>query len=107
VIVLERVASSTFLGLALGWICWTTRSVLPGMIVHALNNGLMLSLVFASDWLKQQGWDIEGQRYLPPAWVVATTLLAGGAVGLLVFLQRGERQSSDQPAPSDEAPVHL
>jgi ABC-2 type transport system permease protein/sodium transport system permease protein len=107
VIVLERIASSTFLGLALGWICWTTRSVLPGMIVHALNNGLMLSLVFASDWFKQQGWDIEGQRYLPPTLVVATTLLAGGAIFLLAFLRRGEAPPPGQPVLSGEAPGSL
>jgi ABC-2 type transport system permease protein/sodium transport system permease protein len=104
VIVLERVASSTFLGLALGWICWTTRSVLPGMIVHALNNGLMLSLVFASDWLKQHGWDVEGQRYLPPSLVVITTMLAGSAIGLLALLPRGERPSHDQSVLGSRAP---
>src|SRR5205807_1460407 len=65
VIVIERVASSALLGLVLGWICWTTRSVFPGMIMHALNNALMLSLVFAADWLKAHGWDTANQRYLP------------------------------------------
>jgi hypothetical protein len=77
------------------------------MIVHALNNGLMLSLVFASDWFKQQGWDIEGQRYLPPTLVVATTLLAGGAIFLLAFLRRGEAPPPGQPVLSGEAPGSL
>jgi len=41
-VAVERIVSSTFLGLVLGWICWRRGSVLPGMLLHRLHHGLML-----------------------------------------------------------------
>ena len=38
----ERFLPSTFLGLFLGWVCYRTGSVLPGMALHVLHNGLLL-----------------------------------------------------------------
>ena len=68
-IAIERVLSSTVLGLVLGWVCWTTRSVLPGMLLHALNNAFVVSLAYWGDGFKSLGWDAAGQRHLPAAWL--------------------------------------
>ena len=86
-VALERVLSSTLLGLVLGWVCWTSRSVLPGMIVHALNNGLVVALAYWGEGFQQLGWDVEGQRHLPAVWLAAAALAAivGAA---LVYLGR-------------------
>jgi sodium transport system permease protein len=40
------------LGLVLGYVVWQTGSILTGIVIHALNNGLMIS-VARSDWLQQ------------------------------------------------------
>ena len=37
----------TIFGVALGWLRWQTGSVVPGMIVHALFNGLALAAAVA------------------------------------------------------------
>jgi sodium transport system permease protein len=87
-IAIERVLSSALLGFALGWICWTTRSVLPGMLVHMLNNGLMLSLAYWGHRLQALGWDAEKQRYLPLPLVAATTAVATLALVLIAWTGR-------------------
>ncbi|MDX1944909.1 MAG: ABC transporter permease subunit/CPBP intramembrane protease [Pirellulaceae bacterium] len=95
----ERVLSSTALGLVLGWIAWTTRSIFPGMLAHALHNGLMASLAYWGDGLQSLGLDVEGQKHLPLAWIGGAVLIAGiGAV--LVFLGRARGTlSPEAPAP--------
>src|SRR5262249_13999322 len=30
----ERLVPTTFLGLVLGWVCWRTQSIFPGMLLH-------------------------------------------------------------------------
>jgi ABC-2 type transport system permease protein/sodium transport system permease protein len=97
VIVLERVLSSTAFGLVLGWLCWTSRSVVPGMLLHALNNSLMLSLAYWEDGLKWLGLDIQDEQHLPAAWLVTAVLLT--AVGLLL-IYLGMRPDGAANAPS-------
>lgn len=41
----EKFLPSTFLGLVLGWVCYRAGSVIPGMVLHACHNGLMLMIV--------------------------------------------------------------
>ena len=101
VIAVERIVSSTFLGLVLGWVCWTTRSVLPGMALHFLNNALMVSLAYFGEQLKGLGWDVEGARYLP------LPLVAGGSVVAVVALASvwWQSRASSEADVSDAATV--
>ena len=95
----ERVLSSMALGIALGWVCWTTRSVIPGMLLHAVSNGVVVSLAYWGDGLKSLGIDVEGQKHLPGEWLAGAAVLA--AVGLvLVYLGR---RVAAKPAPSGVA----
>jgi ABC-2 type transport system permease protein/sodium transport system permease protein len=92
-IAIERVLSSTLLGVVLGWVCWTSRSVWPGILLHALNNSLMLLVARFGDELKARGWDLAQQRYLPLAVlaIALTGMLAGAA---LVWLGRARQTST-------------
>jgi ABC-2 type transport system permease protein/sodium transport system permease protein len=93
-ITVERIVSSTFLGLMLGWICWRTASVIPGMLLHMLHNGLMVSLIYFGPQLQKWGWDIDGQRYLPLPLVAATTLVAIIALCVMTWTGRQSAASS-------------
>ena len=75
---MERFLPSTFLGLILGWVCWRTGSVLPGMLLHACHNGLLLLLACYRDALAKLSWDMSEQSHLPASWLVAS--LIGAAV---------------------------
>src|SRR5262249_43927765 len=60
----ERLLPSTLLGLVLGWVRWTSGSVLPGMLLHACHNAIL--------------------NLVPPTQEVPWTWLAAGAVGSCV-----------------------
>jgi len=85
IIAVERIVSSTFLGLVLGWICWRTASVLPGMVLHALHNGLMVALTYWAPSLQAWGLDLETEQFLPAPLVIVSAILAAAAIGLLAW----------------------
>lgn len=62
--------SSTVLGMVLGWLAWRTGSVLPGMILHAIHNGILASV------------ETDAQELLPWAWVALGAV--GAALGLML-----------------------
>jgi ABC-2 type transport system permease protein/sodium transport system permease protein len=97
-IAVERVLSSTLLGFVLGWICCTTRSVFPGMILHVFNNGLLLSLLYFGPQLQQRGWDIEDQKYLPLPLVLTTAVIAAIAAIILAVLAWRSQRLQTAPA---------
>lgn len=103
-IAVERVLSSTFLGAVLGWVCWQTRSVWPGIVVHVLHNGFMLSLIYFAPRLQAWGWDVENERYLPVGLVVGATVVAGVALWLMTFCRLGR---NEQPVQSEAPNTHL
>jgi ABC-2 type transport system permease protein/sodium transport system permease protein len=76
----ERFVPSLLLGVVLGWICWNTGSVWPGIVVHVLHNGCVLMLAFYGPQLAGLGWPISEEGHLPiPALAVAALgVLAGG-----------------------------
>lgn len=89
IILVERVLSSTFLGIILGWVCWQTGSVFPGMVLHVLNNALMLSLVYLGPQLQDWDRNTENEKFLPLTFVLVTTAIAGAtALGLALFTRR-------------------
>jgi sodium transport system permease protein len=95
----ERILSSTFLGLVLGWVCWKSGSVFPGMALHVLHNALMISLIYFGPSLQAWGWDVEGQEYLPNPLLVVATVAAAAAISTLVALQSAVPiAASQQPA---------
>ena len=106
IIALERVLASALLGIVLGWVCWTSRSVWPGVVLHALSNSLMLLLARYGDELKARGWDIEQQKYLPVAILAAAVL--GSLVGaFLVWLGRDRQGLAASVNAASAAPLPL
>ena len=65
----ERLFATTLLGIVLGWVCWRTNSIWPGMLLHACYNGVLV-LVGAEETGKTNA--------LPWPWLV------GGAIGTML-----------------------
>ncbi|MGI8977722.1 MAG: ABC transporter permease subunit/CPBP intramembrane protease [Pirellulaceae bacterium] len=86
-----RLLPSTLLGLVLGWVCWRTKSVFPGMLLHATHNGLLLLIGRFQDDLAKVGIGIQEQEHLPRLWLVAAA--CGAAIGAaLVWLATRARR---------------
>ncbi|MBI5280904.1 MAG: CPBP family intramembrane metalloprotease [Candidatus Solibacter usitatus] len=83
-----RLLPTLALGVVFGYTVWKTRSIVAGMICHALNNGLMATLARSKDLIEQMG--LSGQKYVP--WAI----IAGGAVVLAAGLWLLKREGEDQ-----------
>jgi ABC-2 type transport system permease protein/sodium transport system permease protein len=79
----ERFAPSLLLGLVLGWMCYRSGSVWPGMLMHTLHNGSLVLLGYYQSSLGDLGGAASGQEHLPLLWLLVAALGAGG--GILVI----------------------
>jgi ABC-2 type transport system permease protein/sodium transport system permease protein len=78
------------MGLILGWVCYRTGSVLPGMLLHACHNGAALSVAYHVQDLDIDSWGILDQPHLPRSWLIAA---ACGTLGGIVMLELGRRRA--------------
>ncbi len=88
----ERFLPSCLMGLVLGWVCVRTNSLLPGILLHCVHNGLLLASDKFEPHLAKLGLDLEGQQHLPPIWLGGAALLV--AAGLFVIGVRGGAKST-------------
>jgi sodium transport system permease protein len=71
---LERFPATFMLGFVLGWIRLSTGSIFPGIVMHAVSNGLLLSLTELQPLLARLGLDlaVKNETHLP-AWFLAVS----------------------------------
>lgn len=84
--VVDRIPVSAMMGVVLGYICWQSRSILPGMLAHAMHNAMALLLPqvpVVHRWLGEPAADASPGRLLPLR--VFGPALGLFVVGLLVF----------------------
>lgn len=87
VLATERFLPSTMLGLVLGLVAWRSGSVIPGIVLHMIHNGLLLSTAIWSEQIEAWGWGVEEQTHLP-LWCLAVSAVAVGVGLVLLFLIR-------------------
>ncbi len=80
----ERFAPTCFLGLILGTICLKTGSVWPGMLLHCLHNGLLLTVSNYTEQLKAVGIGSQEQQHLPTLWLAGAAVFASGALAVIL-----------------------
>ncbi len=93
-----RLLPTAFLGAVIGLTRLRTRSILPGMIIHALNNGLALALLYYSP---RWAGDLLKQGTLP--WSLTLAGVAVFALGLAI-LPRNTAPTRVSPAERASAP---
>jgi ABC-2 type transport system permease protein/sodium transport system permease protein len=91
----ERFVSSTLVGLVLGWLRWRTGTVLPGMLLHTLHNGLLIMLVYYEPQLSERGIGIARETHIPTEWVAAGVMTACLGLCAIYALTRGR---ANEPA---------
>ena len=85
---IERFFPSAFMGLILGWICFRTGSVLPGILLHTCHNGLLLLLGYYYKDLQAAGWGMEERAHLPWTWLLGAACGVAIGVVLIVYATR-------------------
>lgn len=82
---LERLFPSLVLGILLGLVAYHSGSVWPPMILHALNNSLLLLIARSKDTLVQQGWLSAESEHVPGLWLAAAGAIAVVGLGAVIF----------------------
>lgn len=86
----ERFVSSTLMGLVLGWVRWRTGSLAPGVLLHALHNGLLVLLVYYEPTLTSRRIGISQTQHLPTDWInCGATAAFVGLVAMYFATRRG------------------
>lgn len=98
----ERFVPSTLMGVVLGWLCYRSGSLFPGIVVHACHNGLLLLVAYYQRELTALGWGVSEEDHLPLSWLAAGAVCAGLAVLLLQFDQKSHQPVALAPESSLE-----
>jgi sodium transport system permease protein len=90
-----RMLPTLALGILLAWLAWRSGSIVPSMIVHAMNNGLIVWLARHPSAGRLIGMDETAS--LPP---LGVTLAAAAvcAAGLALAATGGRTRDRGQPA---------
>ena len=79
---IERLIPSTLMGLVLGLVYYRSASVFPGMLLHVIHNGLLISIGHFEKQLSQWGIGTQEQQHLPALWLAGATVVV--ATGMLI-----------------------
>lgn len=83
-----RLLASMFLGLVMGWVRLRAGSVVPCMLLHAVHNGLLLSIPYWQNELSAYGLGVEQQLHLPGQWLALSVLGIAAASAMLLATTR-------------------
>lgn len=84
----ERFLPSSLMGLVLGWVCYRSGSLFPGIVLHALHNGILVSMSHFERSLMARGIGIEAQSHLPAIVLGIALLMIAAGLGLLFWSTR-------------------
>ena len=87
----ERFVPTCFLGVILGVVCYRTGSVFPGMLLHTLHNGLLLSVSSFTKELATFGIGTESQEHLPIPWLVTAGIVVTIATAILALSSKPDK----------------
>ena len=91
----ERFVPSALLGVLLGVLYFRTGSLIPGMIMHVVHNGLLMTISHYESNLKEIEWlGATDQSHLP-IWVIGLSLilvLCGAFLALITGVKKPEMQ---------------
>lgn len=101
-LLIERFVPSFLLGIVLGAIAYRTGSVIPGMAMHFVHNGLLELVGHYHEKINFLGADFDNQTHLPLAWIVGATAIAVSG-GVLVWWSTSNSQTESLPSTIDPA----
>jgi sodium transport system permease protein len=94
----DQLIPSTLMGMLLGWVCWQTRSVLPGMLLHASYNALFVLLTYYERGLD----DPDTLQEILNWWQIAAVAAALIGAGLIWRFRSPARPAASVVPPADK-----
>lgn len=95
VVAMDRFLPTTLVGLVLGWLCYRSGSILPGVLMHMLHNGIVTFLAYYQPSLSKLSWFPEEGAPIPMSWVLISVVISVVGIGFLQFAggDRPEREN--------------
>ncbi len=91
VLLIERFAPTTMMGIFIGWVSSRTGSVYTGMLIHFIYNGFINLVMRFQDQLKFLNFEGGDKAHLPPSWIAVACVLV--TVGTVLVYISGRRRS--------------
>ena len=85
---ISRFLPTTMMGVILGWVCYRSGSVIPGILLHALHNAITVCFAYYRDDLIELGRITAEQENVPPQVLVIGAICATAGVLLLRFFSK-------------------
>ncbi len=92
---LERLLPSTLLGIILGVLFEKSGSVFPGMLLHLLHNGLLISISEYESELSAMGIGTSEHQHIPIGWLACAAVPIVIAA-ILLFRANRPAEADDQ-----------
>jgi ABC-2 type transport system permease protein/sodium transport system permease protein len=92
---LERLLPSFVMGLVLGWVCLQSGSVVPGMLLHTLHDGILAYLAF-DPTVSPAGRNLVRPEYLGIGWLVAGGVGCALGVAFLIWASSRLKRTSEE-----------
>jgi sodium transport system permease protein len=87
-----RLIPTFLIGLGLGYVAWRSGSIFCSMIVHALNNGLIILLLYkGSDWFNIS---LDDMDTVPVSWAAGALVVTGIGLWLISPRKNGIQEST-------------
>ncbi len=74
---------------------------MPGMLLHACHNGLLLMILYYQEDLVELGWGIEQRTHMPASWLAVSSVVAIVGLVLVWFSQRAKPGDSARMSTAD------
>ncbi len=88
---LDRLIPTTLMGILLGYVCYRSKSIWPGAILHMLHNGCLVFLGYFQPQLSQLSWFPEEGADIPMVWVVPAIVVSTAAIAMLAALKPSDQ----------------
>jgi membrane protease YdiL (CAAX protease family)/ABC-type transport system involved in multi-copper enzyme maturation permease subunit len=93
---LDRLLPTTLMGVLLGFICYRSGSIWPGVILHSLHNGCLVFLGYYQPQLSQLAWFPGDGDAVPHGWTIGAACVCVLAVLIAASMKRQTESFDDQ-----------
>ncbi|QDV52047.1 ABC transporter permease subunit/CPBP intramembrane protease [Gimesia fumaroli] len=95
---IERFFPSFFMGLCLGYVNVISRSVIPGILLHMIHNGLLITIASYQESLSRWEINLENQKHLPISWLGGSLLIVVAGFVLIYISNRRAPEPATDPS---------
>lgn len=83
-IALDRFLPTAMIGIILGYLCYKSGSILPGVMLHAIHNAIVAFLAYYQPKLSQFAWFIGENDSVPLSWVLISLVPMVAGLAMIV-----------------------